>query len=167
MIKSFNEIKPDLGKNVFIADSAAVIGNVTLGDEVNIWFGAVLRGDMHFIKVGSRSNIQDNAVVHVTTAVSPTTIGENVTVGHGAIIHGCTIEDNCMIGMGSIIMDDAIVGEGSLIGAGALVPPNMKIPPKSLVVGMPGNVVRSVNEAEYEMILERPGEYISLARQYQ
>ena len=166
MITSFNKLEPNIGKNVFIAETAAVIGDVTLGDEVNIWFGAVLRGDMHYIKVGNRSNIQDNSVVHVTTAVSPTTIGENVTVGHGAIIHGCTIEDNCMIGMGSIIMDDAIVGEGSLVGAGALVPPNMIVPPKSLVVGMPGKVVRNVNESEFEMIIERPGEYISLAKQY-
>ena len=166
MIKQFERIKPKLGRDVYISESAAVIGDVILGNEVNIWFGAVLRGDMHYIKVGSRSNIQDNAVVHVTTAVSPTTIGSNVTVGHGAIIHGCTIEDNCMIGMGSVVMDDAVVGEGSLIGAGALVPPNMKIPPKSLVVGMPGKIVREVSDAEFQMIIDRPQEYIDLAAQY-
>ena len=166
MIKQFERIKPKLGRDVYISESAAVIGDVILGNEVNIWFGAVLRGDMHYIKVGSRSNIQDNAVVHVTTAVSPTTIGSNVTVGHGAIIHGCTIEDNCMIGMGSVVMDDAVVGAGSLIGAGALVPPNMKIQPKSLVVGMPGKVVREVTNEEYQMIIDRPQEYINLAEQY-
>ena len=166
MIKQFGSNNPQLGRDVFICESAAVIGDVTLGDEVNIWFGAVLRGDMHYIRVGSRSNIQDNAVVHVTTEVSPTTIGKNVTVGHGAIIHGCTIEDNCMIGMGSVVMDDAVVGAGSLIGAGALVPPNMKIQPKSLVVGMPGKVVRVVTDAEYQMIIDRPQEYIDLAEQY-
>ena len=166
MIKQFERIKPKLGRDVYISESAAVIGDVILGNEVNIWFGAVLRGDMHYIKVGSRSNIQDNAVVHVTTAVSPTTIGSNVTVGHGAIIHGCTIEDNCMIGMGSVVMDDAVVGEGSLIGAGALVPPNMKIPPKSLVVGMPGKIVREVSDEESQMIIDRPQEYIDLAAQY-
>jgi len=166
MIKQFERIKPKLGRDVYISESAAVIGDVILGNEVNIWFGAVLRGDMHYIKVGSRSNIQDNAVVHVTTAVSPTTIGSNVTVGHGAIIHGCTIEDNCMIGMGSVVMDDAVVGAGSLIGAGALVPPNMKIQPKSLVVGMPGKVVREVTDEEYQMIIDRPQEYIDLAEQY-
>jgi carbonic anhydrase/acetyltransferase-like protein (isoleucine patch superfamily) len=166
MIKQFGTKSPQLGRDVYISESAAVIGEVTLGSEVNIWFGAVLRGDMHYIKVGRRSNIQDNAVVHVTTAVSPTTIGNNVTVGHGAIIHGCTIEDNCMIGMGAVVMDDAVVGEGSLIGAGALVPPNMKIPPKSLVVGMPGKIVREVSEVEYQMIIDRPQEYIDLAAQY-
>ena len=166
MIKQFGSNNPQLGKDVYISETAVVIGEVTLGNEVNIWFGAVLRGDMHYIKVGSRSNIQDNAVVHVTTAVSPTTIGKNVTVGHGAIIHGCTIEDNCMIGMGAVVMDDAVVGAGSLIGAGALVSPNMKILPKSLVVGMPGKVVRKVSEDEYQMIIERPQEYIDLAEQY-
>ena len=166
MIKQFGSNNPQLGRDVYISESAAVIGDVTLDDEVNIWFGAVLRGDMHYIRVGSRSNIQDNAVVHVTTAVSPTTIGNNVTVGHGAIIHGCTIEDNCMIGMGSVVMDDPVVGEGSLIGAGALVPPNMKIPPKSLVVGMPGKIVREVSDEEFQMIIDRPQEYIDLAAQY-
>ena len=166
MIKQFERIKPKLGRDVYISESATVIGDVILGNEVNIWFGAVLRGDMHYIRVGSRSNIQDNAVVHVTTAVSPATIGKNVTVGHGAIIHGCTIEDNCMIGMGSVVMDDAVVGAGSLIGAGALVPPNMKIQPKSLVVGTPGKVVRKVTDEEYQMIIDRPQEYIDLAEQY-
>ena len=166
MIKQFERIKPKLGRDVYISESATVIGDVILGNEVNIWFGAVLRGDMHYIKVGSRSNIQDNAVVHVTTAVSPTTIGANVTVGHGAIIHGCTIGDDCLIGMGAILMDDAVIGAGSLIGAGALIPPNMIIPENSLVVGSPGKVVREVKAVEKEMILERPQEYIDLAAIY-
>jgi len=166
MIRSFQNKTPQLGKNVYVSISAAVIGDVRLEDEVNIWFGAVIRGDMHFIHVGNRSNIQDNAVVHVTTEVSPTHIGSGVTVGHGAIIHGCTIKDNCLIGMGATLMDDAIIGAGSLIGAGALIPPNMHIPPKSLVVGMPGKIVREVREEEYEMILKRPQEYIDLASIY-
>ena len=166
MIKAFQNSLPNLGRKVYISENAAVIGNVILGDEVNIWFGAVVRGDMHYITIDSRSNVQDNAVVHVTTAVSPTNIGSGVTIGHGAIIHGCTIEDDCMIGMGATVMDDAIIGAGSLVGAGALVPPNMKVPPKSLVVGMPGKVVREVRKEEYEMIIERPGEYIELAAVY-
>ena len=166
MIKQFENKQPQLGRNVYIPESAVVIGEVILGDEVNIWFGAVVRGDMHYIKIDNRSNIQDNAVVHVTTAVSPTNIGSGVTVGHGAIIHGCTIEDDCMIGMGAIVMDDAVIGSGSLVGAGALVPPNMKVPPKSLVVGMPGKIVREVKNEEYEMIIDRPQEYIELAALY-
>ena len=166
MIKEFQNSLPQLGRKVYISENAAVIGNVILGDEVNIWFGSVLRGDMHYIKIGNRSNVQDNAVVHVTTGVSPTNIGSSVTIGHGAIIHGCTIEDDCMIGMGAIIMDDAVIGSGSLVGAGALVPPNMKVPPKSLVVGMPGKVVREIKNEEHKMILDRPQEYIELAAIY-
>ena len=166
MIKQFNDIQPQLGRNVYISENAIIIGEVILGDAVNIWFGAVLRGDMHYIKIGNRSNVQDNAVVHVTTAVSPVNIGTGVTVGHSAIIHGCTIEDDCMIGMGAIVMDDAVIGTGSLVGAGALVPPKMKVPPKSLVVGMPGKVIREINNKEYKMIIERPHEYIELAAIY-
>ena len=166
MIKSFQNKIPHLDKNVYISESAYVIGDVTLGDEVNIWFGAVLRGDMHYIQLGSRTNIQDNAVVHVTTDVSPTIIGSGVTVGHGAIIHGCTIEDNCMIGMGAIVMDDAVIGSGSLVGAGSLVPPKMVVLPNSLVVGLPGKVVRKISDEEYTMIIERPQEYIDLASIY-
>ena len=166
MIKQFKDKHPKLGHDVYISENAMVIGEVTLGDKVSIWFGAVIRGDMHYIKIGNRTNIQDNSVVHVTTAVSPTTIGANVTVGHGAIIHGCTIGDDCLIGMGAIIMDDAVIGAGSLIGAGALIPPNMIIPENSLVVGSPGKVVRDVKTAEKEMILERPQEYIDLAAIY-
>ena len=166
MIKYFENKQPHLGENIYISETAMVIGDVTLGDEVNIWFGAVLRGDIHYIKIGNRTNIQDNSVVHVTTGVSPTNIGNGVTVGHGAIIHGCTIEDDCLIGMGAIIMDDAVIGTGSLIGASALIPPNMIIPPNSLVVGSPGKVVREVKDVEKEMILERPQEYIDLAAIY-
>jgi len=166
MIKYFENKQPRLGKNVYVSETAMVIGDVTLGDEVNIWFGAVLRGDMHYIKIGNRTNIQDNSVVHVTTGVSPTNIGNGVTVGHGAIIHGCTIEDDCLIGMGAILMDDANIGGGSLIGAGALIPPNMIIPENSLVVGSPGKVVRQVKDFEREMLLERPQEYIDLAAIY-
>ena len=166
MIKQFEDKQPQLGHNVYISENAMVIGGVTLGDKVNIWFGAVIRGDMHYIKIGKRTNIQDNSVLHVTTAISPTTIGANVTVGHSAIIHGCTIGDNCLIGMGAILMDDAVIGAGSLIGAGALIPPNMIIPNNSLVVGSPGKVVREVNAVEKAMILERPQEYIDLAAIY-
>ena len=166
MIKKFQNKQPQLGEDVYVSENAKVIGDVTLGDEVNIWFGAVLRGDMHYIKIGNRTNIQDNSVVHVTTRVSPTNIGSGVTVGHGAIIHGCTIENDSLIGMGAILMDDAVIGAGSLIGAGALIPPTMKIPKNSLVVGSPGRIVRQVNDFEREMIFERPQEYIDLASIY-
>jgi len=166
MIKQFKDKIPKLGDDVYVSENAMVIGEVTLGDKVNIWFGAVIRGDMHYIKIGNRTNIQDNSVVHVTTSISPTSIGANVTVGHSAIIHGCTIEDDCLIGMGAIIMDDSVIGAGSLIGAGTLIPPNMIIPPNSLVVGSPGKVIREVKTVETQMILDRPQEYIDLAAIY-
>ena len=166
MIKEFNNHNPQIGENVYISENAVVIGNVNIGDHVNIWFGSTIRGDVHFIKIGDRTNIQDNSVVHVTENQSPTTIGSGVTVGHGSIIHGCKIENDCLIGMGAIIMDDALVGEGSLIGAGSLIPPKMQIPKNSLVIGSPGKIVREVSKDERKMILERSQEYIDLASIY-
>ena len=121
---------------------------------------------MHYIKIGSRSNIQDNCTVHVTTDVYPTVIGDEVTIGHNVIIHGCEIEDRCLIGMGSIIMDGAVIGSGSLIGAGALVSPGTVVPPNSLVVGLPGKVVRETTEAERTETIERSQHYIDFSRKY-
>lgn len=166
MIKKFRDKYPVIPSSCYISESVDLIGDVELGDEVNIWFGTVIRGDMNYVKIGSRTNIQDNSTVHVTTDIAPTIIGSGVTVGHNAIIHGCTIEKNCLIGMGSIIMDKAVIGEGSLIGAGAIVPPNMIIPPNSLVVGLPAKVVRNVNEVETKEILERAQHYIDFAMEY-
>ena len=119
---------------------------ITLGDEVNIWFGSVLRGDMHYIKIGDRSNIQDNVVVHVTTALSPTNIGSGVTLGHSAIIHGCTIEDDCMIGMGAVVMDDAEIGDECIVGAMSFVKANSIFEARSLIVGNPAKVIKHVTD---------------------
>jgi carbonic anhydrase/acetyltransferase-like protein (isoleucine patch superfamily) len=166
MIKKFRGKTPIIPKSCYISESVDIIGDVTLGQEINIWFGTVIRGDMNYVKIGNRTNIQDNSTVHVTTNIAPTIIGSGVTIGHNAIIHGCTIGDNCLIGMGSIIMDEAIIGEGSLIGAGAVVTPNMIIPPKSLVVGLPAKIVRLVNEAETKEILDRSQHYIDFANEY-
>ena len=146
MIREFQSNQPQLGQNVYISENASVIGNVTLGDEVNIWFGSVLRGDMHYIKIGNRSNVQDNSVVHVTTALSPVNIGSGVTVGHGAIIHGANLGRNCLIGMNTVIMDDAEIGDESIIGAMAFVKAETKIPPRSLVVGNPAKVIKQVSD---------------------
>ena len=166
MIKKFKDKFPVIPVSCYISESVDIIGDVKMGEEVNVWFGTVIRGDMNYITIGSRTNIQDNSTVHVTTDIAPTIIGNGVTIGHNAIIHGCTIEDNCLIGMGSIIMDQANIGEGSLIGAGAIVPPNMVIPPKSLVVGLPAKVIRNVNKAETKEILDRAQHYIDLASEY-
>ena len=166
MIKKFRGKLPIIPGSCYISESVDLIGDVTLGENVSLWFGAVVRGDMHFITIGNRSNIQDNSVVHVTTDVSPTRIGSEVTIGHNAIIHGATIEDRCLIGMGAIIMDNAVVGEGSIVGAGAVVPPNMIIPPRSLVVGLPAKIVRQTTDEELEMIIGRAQHYIDFSQKY-
>ena len=166
MIKKFRGKSPIIPDSCYISESVDLIGDVTLGENVSIWFGTVVRGDMHHITIGARSNIQDNSVIHVTTDISPTRIGDEVTVGHNAIIHGATIEDRCLIGMGSIIMDDVVVGEGSIVGAGAVVPPNMIIPPRSLVVGLPAKIVRQTTDEELEMIIERAQHYIDFSQEY-
>tara|TARA_B110000438_G_scaffold278675_1_gene302456 strand:+ start:300 stop:818 length:519 start_codon:yes stop_codon:yes gene_type:complete len=166
MIKEINSNSPKISRNVYISETAIVIGDVTIGDYVNIWFGSVVRGDMHFIKIGSRTNIQDNSVIHVTTKESPTKIGSGVTIGHGAIIHGCTIENDCLIGMGAIIMDNVVIGSGSLVAAGALITPGTEIPKNSVVIGSPAKVIRKVSIDERKMILDRPQEYIDLASKY-
>ena len=166
MIKKFRGKSPVIPDSCYISESVDLIGEVTLGENVSLWFGTVVRGDMHFITIGNRSNIQDNSVVHVTTDISPTRIGDEVTVGHNAIIHGATIEDRCLIGMGAIIMDDSVVGEGSIVGAGAVVPPNMIIPPHSLVVGLPAQIVRQTTDEELEMIIERAQHYIDFSQKY-
>ena len=166
MIKEFRGKSPVIPDSCYISESVDLIGDVTLGENVSLWFGTVVRGDMHFITIGNRSNIQDNSVIHVTTDISPTRIGSEVTVGHNAIIHGATIEDNCLIGMGAIVMDDVVVGKESIVGAGAVVPPNMIIPPRSLLVGLPAKIVRQTTDKELEMIIERSQHYIDFSQKY-
>ena len=135
------------GERTFVAPNATIAGDVTLGDDVTVLFGAVLRADMAPITIGSRSNVQDNAVIHESIG-HPVTIGNNVSIGHGAIIHGCTIEDDCLIGMGAIILNGAVIGRGSLIAAGALAPEPRVIPPNPLVMAVPGKGVRELTEPE-------------------
>ena len=166
MIKVFDGIEPKIHATCFVADSVDVIGDVTMGENSSVWFGSVLRADMHYIKIGKRTNIQDNCTVHVTTDLHPTTIGDDVTIGHNVILHGCEIKDRCLIGMGAIIMDGAVIGEGSLIGAGALVSPGTIIPPESVVVGLPAKVVRQTSEDENREILDRAQHYIDYANKY-
>jgi len=137
--------KPILKNNVFVASGAKIIGNIYLDDESSIWYNTVLRGDINSIKIGKRSNIQDNCVLHVENDRG-VIIGNDVTVGHNAIIHGCTIEDGALIGMGGIIMNGCTIGTGSIIGAGTLVKENSNIPPFSMVVGIPGKIVKNLNK---------------------
>ncbi len=157
---------PRLGKDVFIAPGAWVIGDVLIGDGSSIWFNTLVRGDVHFIRIGAQTNIQDNSTLHVTGGKFPLVIGDRVTVGHRAIVHGCVVEDDCMIGMGSIVMDGARIGAGSLVGAGAVVTPGTVVPPGSLVLGMPAVVVRPVNAREHNLIVSSGAHYRELARDY-
>jgi len=152
------------GSPAFMAPSAAVSGEVSLGEDCSLWHNTTLRGDLAPIVVGARSNIQDGAVLHVETT-HPCVVGEDVTVGHGAIVHGCRIGDRCLIGMGAIILNGAEIGDECIVGAGALVTEGKKIPPRSLVLGMPAKVVRSIGDEEVGKILGNAASYLRLARQ--
>jgi len=157
----------DSGRNTgaFIAENATVRGDVTLGEEVSIWFGAVVRADKDRIVIGDRSNVQDNAVLH-TSAGYPVLMGTDVSVGHGAILHGCTISDRVLVGMGAIVLNGTVIGEDSLLGAGTVVTEGTKIPPGSVVIGVPGRVVKEVSPDQRNHILENARNYWNLARSY-
>lgn len=150
---------------LFQAGNATVVGDVSIGDDVGIWFGAVIRADKDTITINDGSNIQDNAVIHTTTGY-PVEIGSYVSVGHGAILHGCRIGDRVLVGMGAIIMNGVTIGQGSIIGAGAVVTENTGIPPGSVVIGVPGRVVGVVGEDQSEQIYNNALSYINLARSY-
>ena len=164
--RAFGGKEPRIGARVFVAENATLVGDVTLGDDSSIWFGTVLRADVHSIVVGARTNIQDNCTVHVTNGVHPTTIGDDVTIGHGAIVHGCTIGRGALIGMGSRVLDGAVVGEGALVGAGALVAEGMVVPPHTLVVGVPARVKRPLTPEEIARLEESWKHYVEYKDKY-
>jgi len=157
---------PRIGARVFIAENATLIGDVSLGDDCSIWYGAVLRGDVHSIRIGPRTNIQDNCVLHVTNDTHPIDIAEEVTIGHGVIAHGCTIGRGALIGMGSRVLDGARVGELALIGAGALVGEGMEIPPRTLAVGVPARVKRDLRRDEIVRLEQSWRHYIEYKERY-
>ncbi len=165
-ILPYNDILPKLEEDVFIAPGAWVIGDVIIGKRSSIWFNTVVRGDEHYIRIGSETNIQDNSTLHVVAGRFPLEIGNRVTVGHRAIIHGCIVGNDCMIGMGAIIMDGVRIGDGSLIAAGSVVTPGLEVPPGSLVMGVPGKVKKVVDEAERELIRSSIADYLGLAADY-
>lgn len=165
-IRPFAGKRPVIGRGVFLAETSTVIGDVEIGEESSIWYGTVVRGDMMPIRIGARTSVQDNTVVHITGGKYGTSIGSDCTIGHGAIIHACTIEDSCLIGMGSIILDGVRIGSGSLVGAGALVTPGTDIPPNSLVLGSPAKVKRELDDKEREQIRYGAAHYVELTRVY-
>ncbi len=148
----YNGMRPKLGEGVFIAEGARVIGDVEIGDHSSIWFNTVVRGDIHHIRIGRHSNIQDGSVCHVMRNECPCILGDYVTVGHAAVLHGCTVESHCLIGMQATLLNDVRVGSHSIVAAGALLPEGMAVPPRSLVMGMPAKVKRELNDVEVASI---------------
>lgn len=145
LIQALQDKKPQFGENCFLAENATIIGEVEMGNDCSVWFNAVVRGDVHYIKIGNRVNIQDQVMIHCTYQKAPTTIGNNVSIGHRAIIHGCTIHDDVLVGMGAIIMDGVVVEEGSIIAAGAVVLEHTRIEKGSIYAGVPAKKVKSVS----------------------
>jgi carbonic anhydrase/acetyltransferase-like protein (isoleucine patch superfamily) len=148
MLRSYKGIRPRVGERVYVDSSAQVIGDVELGDHSSVWMNAVVRGDVHSIRIGPHTNIQDNCVVHVFKALHPTVLADHVTVGHAVTLHGCSIGSYCLIGMGAIILNGAKIGEECIVAAGTLIPEGMEVPPRSLVMGLPGKVRRPITEEE-------------------
>lgn len=166
MILPFRGHTPRLDPTSIVQETAVLIGDVELGAEASVWFHTVIRADIHHVRIGPRSNIQDNATIHVTRDRFPTIVGAGVTVGHAAIVHGCVVEDGCLVGMGAVVMDGCVIGADSLVGAGALVTPGTRIPPRSLVLGSPARRVRDVSDEELAGIRAAADNYVALAREY-
>ena len=156
-------MRPSIHPTAFIAATAAVMGDVTVGEDASVWYGAVLRGDMAAIVIGAQSNIQDGTVVHVDEGV-PCSVGRRVGVGHRVILHGCTVEDECLIAMGSILLNGVRIGTGSVVAAGSVVPEGMQVPPGSLVMGVPGRIVRPVDEVLARRVAFTWSHYVEQAR---
>lgn len=146
IIKPVNGKSPEIPDDCYIAENATIVGEVTMGSQCSIWFNAVIRGDVNYIKMGNKVNIQDGAVIHATYKTSPTTIGNNVSIGHNAIVHGCTIHDNVLIGMGSIVMDDCVIESNSIIAAGAVVTKNTRVKAGSIYAGMPARKIKDISK---------------------
>ena len=167
MVRPLKGKTPQLGKNCFLAENAVVIGDVTMGDECSIWYNAVIRGDVHYIRMGNRVNVQDGAIIHCTYQKAPTNIGNNVSIAHGAIVHGCTIHDNVLVGMGSIIMDDCVVESNCIIAAGAVVTKGTRVKAGSVYGGMPARKIKDIDPTLSEGEIKRiANSYVKYASWY-
>lgn len=167
IIKEVRGFTPKIGKNCFLADTAAIIGDTTIGDDCSIWYSAVLRGDVNTITIGNKVNIQDGAVIHTLYKKSVTTIGNNVSIGHNAVVHGAIIEDNCLIGMNATVLDNAIIGTGTIVAAGALVLSNQIVEPNSIYAGVPAKKVKDISPDQSRDIVERiANDYVMYASWY-
>lgn len=166
IFRGFQGIWPKVAERVFVADTARVIGDVELGEDVSVWYGSVLRGDVGKIRVGARSNIQDLSLLHMSSGISNTVIGEEVTIGHRVVIHGALIGDGALIGMGAILLDNCEIGAEALIAAGAVVTAGTKVPPRTLVVGTPGKVLRDLKENEWQQGRLLAARYVDVAKSH-
>ena len=166
MIREFNAIVPKIHPSVFIAEDAIVIGDVEIGEDASVWFGSIVRGDVNFIRIGARTNIQDATVIHVSSKTHSTVLEDEITIGHRVTLHGCYVERGCLIGMGAIIMDGVRVGANSLVGAGSLLTPGTQIPPRSLVIGSPGRVKRELTDDELALLDRSWRNYVELKKHY-
>jgi len=166
MIREFGEQKPRLHETTFVAENAVIVGDVEIGKESSVWYGCVVRGDVNYIRIGERTNIQDLTMIHVSSLDYPTTIGNEVTVGHSVNLHGCTVNDNALIGIGAIVLDGAVIGSHSLIAAGTLVPPGMTIPERSLVMGSPAKIKRPMTDEEVADLNKFWKGYVELREMY-
>jgi carbonic anhydrase/acetyltransferase-like protein (isoleucine patch superfamily) len=155
IIKAVKGIQPKFGKNIFLAENSTVVGEVIMGDDCTVWFNAVVRGDVHYIHIGNKVNIQDAAVIHCTYQKAPVNIGNNVSIGHRAIVHGCTLEDNVLVGMGAIVMDHVHVERNSIIAAGAVVLENTRIESGSIYAGVPAKKVKNLDQEQINNLIER------------
>ena len=166
MILPFDNKSPLVHPTAFVAENAMVIGDVEIGENSSIWFGSVIRGDVNYIRIGARTNIQDHTIIHVNTGTHPTILEDEITVGHRVTLHGCYVESGCLVGIGSIVLDGARIGRNSLIAAGSLVTPNTQIPPRSMVMGAPARVKRELTQNELAGMSRNWQSYVDLKDQY-
>jgi carbonic anhydrase/acetyltransferase-like protein (isoleucine patch superfamily) len=166
MIRAYRSILPRIDPSAFVDESAQIIGDVEMGPESSAWMNVVIRGDVNWIRIGRRSNIQDGSIVHVMRGTRPTVVGDEVTVGHGVILHGCTVGDRCLVGMGAILLNGVVLGESCIVAAGSLLPEGAVVPPRSLVVGHPGRVRRPLTDEEVATIADYAARYAGYSRDY-
>ncbi len=167
MLRPYRSILPTVDASAFVDASAQIIGDVHIGPESSIWMNVVVRGDVNYIRIGARSNVQDLTLVHVMRNTHPTIIGNDVTIGHSAVVHGCTVENRCLIGMGAILLNGCVIGTGSIVAAGALVPEGMVVPPGSMVMGMPGKIRRALTPEEAASIQWYADNYVRYRIEFQ
>lgn len=166
LILPYKGILPKIHESAFIAPNACIAGDVVIGEDSNIWFGVQMRGDVHEIRIGKRTNIQDGSVLHVTRGVSGCYVGDGVTVGHKALLHACTIEDNAFIGMGAIVLDEAVVESGAMVAAGAVVTPKKRVPAGELWAGNPARLMRKLTQADLDFFPVSADNYVKLSKEY-